>query len=204
MPPHCPCGVGALPHSSSPLGACNDGGVASGICRTLAEVPPGPGAVLEAARRAVLVTTAPNGTPRPMPVCFAVRGGEIVTAVDHKPKSGAPLARIADIRSWSQPAKQSRAWAETEAQRAVARSTSLFDLTLRCPSARTQPTKEDRPRQTQPPNAASSPRRSSAGARGLLATRRGHPGPRLESGGTTRFLPRLPTTQFRWKPGTRS
>lgn len=72
--------------------------MASGICRTLAEVPPGPGAVLEAARRAVLVTTAPNGTPRPVPACFAVRGGEIVTAVDHKPKSGAPLARIADIR----------------------------------------------------------------------------------------------------------
>lgn len=70
----------------------------SGFCHSLADAPREVAEVLDEARRAVLVTTAPAGTPRPVPVCFAVRGGEIVTAVDHKPKSGHTLARIADVR----------------------------------------------------------------------------------------------------------
>ncbi len=69
-----------------------------GTCHTLAELPPEIEEVLAAARRAVLVTTAPTGTPRPVPVCFAVRSGEAVTAVDHKPKSSPRLARLADVR----------------------------------------------------------------------------------------------------------
>ena len=72
--------------------------MASGISRTLGDLPVEIAAVLYGARRALLTTTAPDGSPRPVPVCFALRGNEIVSAVDHKPKSGASLARINDIR----------------------------------------------------------------------------------------------------------
>jgi PPOX class probable F420-dependent enzyme len=57
---------------------------------------------LESQRRAVLVTVAPDGRPRPVPICFALTGdaGVLYTPLDDKPKSTddpLTLARVRDI-----------------------------------------------------------------------------------------------------------
>jgi PPOX class probable F420-dependent enzyme len=54
--------------------------------------------VVGEARRAVLTTVDRSGRPHAVPVCFAVLNDEIVSALDHKPKSGRPLARIDNVR----------------------------------------------------------------------------------------------------------
>ncbi|MDF5757088.1 TIGR03668 family PPOX class F420-dependent oxidoreductase [Spongiactinospora sp. TRM90649] len=54
-------------------------------------------ALFAGARVARLATVRPDGTPRLVPVTFAVRGDVIVTAVDHKPKTTTALGRLADI-----------------------------------------------------------------------------------------------------------
>jgi PPOX class probable F420-dependent enzyme len=54
--------------------------------------------LLVGARRGVLATLDRVGAPHCVPVCFARRGAEIVTAVDQKPKRGGELSRIANIR----------------------------------------------------------------------------------------------------------
>jgi len=53
--------------------------------------------LLETARCGVLVTISPEGRPHAVPVCFAFDGGDIVSPVDEKPKSGRPLARLRNI-----------------------------------------------------------------------------------------------------------
>lgn len=57
--------------------------------------------VLEAlggARRGILGTIGPEGQPHLVPIVFVVlAGGEIVTAVDHKPKSTRDLKRLRNI-----------------------------------------------------------------------------------------------------------
>lgn len=50
-----------------------------------------------AARVARLATVAPDGRPHVVPVCFAVVGDRVVTAVDHKPKRTAQLQRLRNI-----------------------------------------------------------------------------------------------------------
>ena len=52
---------------------------------------------LAAARVARLATVRPGGGPHVVPVTFAVDGERIVTAVDHKPKSGAALQRLRNL-----------------------------------------------------------------------------------------------------------
>jgi PPOX class probable F420-dependent enzyme len=59
-------------------------------------------AFTEAARRAVLTTIAPDGRPRPVPICFALdpRRPILYTPLDDKPKSTDDplrLARVTDI-----------------------------------------------------------------------------------------------------------
>jgi PPOX class probable F420-dependent enzyme len=49
------------------------------------------------ARVARLATVAADGTPRVVPIVFAVAGGVLITAVDHKPKSTMRLRRLDDI-----------------------------------------------------------------------------------------------------------
>lgn len=49
---------------------------------------------LGAARVGRLATTA----PRVVPITFAVSGGQVFHAVDHKPKATRALARLADLR----------------------------------------------------------------------------------------------------------
>jgi PPOX class probable F420-dependent enzyme len=62
-------------------------------------------AFLVAARRAILATIAPDGRPRPVPVCFivdAVDGVRILTPLDDKPKASTDkraLARVRDIQA---------------------------------------------------------------------------------------------------------
>ncbi|MFI5591022.1 TIGR03668 family PPOX class F420-dependent oxidoreductase [Amycolatopsis sp. NPDC051758] len=50
-----------------------------------------------AARVARLATVSSAGVPHLVPVTFAVRGDEVVFAVDHKPKSSVALRRLRNI-----------------------------------------------------------------------------------------------------------
>lgn len=49
------------------------------------------------ARVARLATVRADGSPRIVPIVFAVAGGVLLSAVDHKPKRTTRLARLADI-----------------------------------------------------------------------------------------------------------
>ncbi|MGR6922895.1 TIGR03668 family PPOX class F420-dependent oxidoreductase [[Actinomadura] parvosata] len=46
-----------------------------------------------------LARIAADGTPRVVPITFALLNGKIVTAVDHKPKTTTALARLRDLRA---------------------------------------------------------------------------------------------------------
>ncbi|MFC4013575.1 TIGR03668 family PPOX class F420-dependent oxidoreductase [Nonomuraea purpurea] len=50
-------------------------------------------------RVARLGTAGGDGTPHVVPVTFAVVGGRVVTAIDHKPKTTADLRRLRDLRA---------------------------------------------------------------------------------------------------------
>jgi PPOX class probable F420-dependent enzyme len=54
---------------------------------------------LAAARVGRLATVRPDGRPHVVVCCFAVEGDEVWTAIDAKPKSGAPLQRLENIRA---------------------------------------------------------------------------------------------------------
>jgi PPOX class probable F420-dependent enzyme len=45
-----------------------------------------------------LATIRPDGSPRVVPICFALEGDVLYTAVDEKPKRTRLLARLADIK----------------------------------------------------------------------------------------------------------
>ena len=50
-----------------------------------------------AARSARLATADAAGRPHVVPICFALEGETIYTAIDHKPKRGGPLRRLENI-----------------------------------------------------------------------------------------------------------
>jgi PPOX class probable F420-dependent enzyme len=52
---------------------------------------------LEQARVARLATAAADGRPHVVPICLAVDGDRIYTAIDHKPKRPGPLQRVTNI-----------------------------------------------------------------------------------------------------------
>ena len=54
---------------------------------------------LAAARVGRLATVRPDGAPHVVVCCFVVEGDRVWTAVDAKPKSGAPLQRLANVRA---------------------------------------------------------------------------------------------------------
>jgi PPOX class probable F420-dependent enzyme len=54
---------------------------------------------LAAARVGRLATVRPDGRPHVVVCCYAVEGGRVWTAIDAKPKSGAPLQRVENIRA---------------------------------------------------------------------------------------------------------
>ena len=49
------------------------------------------------ARVARLATVRPDGRPHQVPICFALEGRALLTAVDHKPKRTLALRRLANI-----------------------------------------------------------------------------------------------------------
>jgi PPOX class probable F420-dependent enzyme len=51
------------------------------------------------ARVARLATVGPNGQPHLVPVCFALEGDQVVTAVDRKPKTTTALRRLDHVRT---------------------------------------------------------------------------------------------------------
>jgi PPOX class probable F420-dependent enzyme len=53
----------------------------------------------ENARVARLATVGPDGQPHVVPVCFALDGGTLYTAVDEKPKRSRRLQRLIDIEA---------------------------------------------------------------------------------------------------------
>lgn len=55
--------------------------------------------LLAGARIGRLATVTGNGLPHVIPVCFALAGDLIYSAVDHKPKSTQDLKRLANIRA---------------------------------------------------------------------------------------------------------
>jgi PPOX class probable F420-dependent enzyme len=53
--------------------------------------------LVQAARVARLATVGADGEPHLVPVCFALAGDTVFSAVDHKPKRTSRLRRIANI-----------------------------------------------------------------------------------------------------------
>jgi PPOX class probable F420-dependent enzyme len=51
------------------------------------------------ARVARLATTDPSGRPHVVPICFALDGETLYTAVDRKPKRSRNLKRLANVRA---------------------------------------------------------------------------------------------------------
>jgi PPOX class probable F420-dependent enzyme len=69
----------------------------SGSVGRLRDLPIELRSVIDGARRAVLTTVDADG-PHSVPVCFAVLGQELVTAIDHKPKAAGTPARLRNVR----------------------------------------------------------------------------------------------------------
>jgi PPOX class probable F420-dependent enzyme len=53
----------------------------------------------EEVRVARLATAGPDGAPRVVPICFALDGDTLYTAIDEKPKRTRALRRLQDIRA---------------------------------------------------------------------------------------------------------
>jgi PPOX class probable F420-dependent enzyme len=73
--------------------------VPTGSCAALTDLPERARAIIEGARRAVLSTVDRNARPHSVPVCFAVRRDELISPIDHKPKSGGVLARVRNLEA---------------------------------------------------------------------------------------------------------
>ncbi len=54
---------------------------------------------VRAARVARLATIGPDGRPHLVPICFALSGDTLYTAVDEKPKRSRRLQRLANVRT---------------------------------------------------------------------------------------------------------
>lgn len=72
--------------------------MASGSCTTLDELPEELRRIFEEGRRGVFTTIDPHGWPHAVPVVYVVRGDEIVTPIDDKPKTGRELKRVRNLR----------------------------------------------------------------------------------------------------------
>jgi PPOX class probable F420-dependent enzyme len=69
----------------------------SGSCSRFDQLPSAHREVLHGESRAVLGTIDDDGRPHLVPITFAVVGRELISAVDHKPKSTTRLARLRNI-----------------------------------------------------------------------------------------------------------
>lgn len=54
--------------------------------------------VVAECRRATLSTLSGDGSIATVPVCFALRGGDVIIEIDDKPKRTKELARVGNIR----------------------------------------------------------------------------------------------------------
>jgi len=69
----------------------------SGHASAFVDLPESVRALLERERRGVLTTLDPDGIGHSIPVVFVVIGDEIVSPIDHKPKTGRVLTRVKNI-----------------------------------------------------------------------------------------------------------
>ena len=73
--------------------------MASGSCESFEELPVAVRAIVDEARRAAFSTIDSRGRPHVVPICFALRDGELISAIDHKPKRGVVMARIRHLEA---------------------------------------------------------------------------------------------------------
>jgi PPOX class probable F420-dependent enzyme len=71
--------------------------MASGHAAKLTELPNTVAGIIDEARRGSLATIGGGGRPHVVPVCFAVVGTRILSAVDQKPKSRKQLGRVRNV-----------------------------------------------------------------------------------------------------------
>jgi len=69
----------------------------SGSASTIADLPESVRTLFDRERRGVLTTLDPDGSGHSVPIVFVVSGSEIVSPIDHKPKTGGELARVRNI-----------------------------------------------------------------------------------------------------------
>jgi PPOX class probable F420-dependent enzyme len=70
----------------------------SGRAERIDEVPESIRSILATARRGVMTTIQADGSPHSVPVVFASVGDQIVSPIDHKPKTGRTLERVKNLR----------------------------------------------------------------------------------------------------------
>jgi PPOX class probable F420-dependent enzyme len=70
----------------------------SGRAGSLDELPASLKGLLDSVRRAVMSTVDADGSLHAVPIVFAAVRDEIVSPIDHKPKSGKTLARVKNLR----------------------------------------------------------------------------------------------------------
>jgi PPOX class probable F420-dependent enzyme len=70
----------------------------SGRSGTIGGLPERIRELVRTARRGVMTTIDPDGSPHSVPVVYAVVGDEIVSPIDHKPKSGRILMRVSNLQ----------------------------------------------------------------------------------------------------------
>ncbi len=73
--------------------------MAGGSSEHIEDLPIPARRIIDEARRAFLTTIGRGGRPHGVPVCFALRAGDVVIAVDHKLKSGRRLERLRNIEA---------------------------------------------------------------------------------------------------------
>jgi PPOX class probable F420-dependent enzyme len=70
----------------------------SGRAERIDQLPERIRSVLSSARRGVMTTIEIDGSSHSVPVVFASVGDEIVSPIDHKPKTGRTLERVKNLR----------------------------------------------------------------------------------------------------------
>jgi PPOX class probable F420-dependent enzyme len=69
----------------------------SGRAPRIGDLPAPVRAILDDARRGVMTTIGAEGSAHSVPIVYVVDGDEIVSPIDHKPKSGQVLARVKNL-----------------------------------------------------------------------------------------------------------
>lgn len=71
--------------------------MSSGRTSSLAELPDHILGLLDSERRAVMTTVSADGSGHSVPVVFVRSADEILSPIDHKPKTGTVMARVKNI-----------------------------------------------------------------------------------------------------------